>query len=284
MKKRMYSTLAVIAMVLVFVSCSEDDDFPAPVISDLEVGHDNSQVGYRGSDLHIDAGIVAEGRIDRVIIEIHYEGDHHHDSGKNGDHDDHDWEFEHTWTEFNGLLNTRFHKHIDIPVEAETGHYHFHFIVIDMQGKTTELERDLEIKNPEGTSAPAITVTSAPGDGAVFHIGDEISIAGTVTHDMALGGMYIGLVRENQNLEDEEVNSSNTITLLHTHDFDEPASHAFDASIEVGAEYDNNITPKPIKGDIAWEDGAYYILVKSRDAFGGPFGLSERYHIDIHMH
>ncbi len=185
------------------------------MISDLEIGHDNSQVGYRGSDLHIDAEIVAEGRIDRITIEIHYEGDHHHhhNSPKNGDHDDHGWEFEHTWTEYNGLLNTRFHKHIDIPVDAETGHYHFHFIVIDMQGKATEVERDLEIKNPEGTSAPVINVTSAPQDGEVFHIGDVISIAGTVTHDMALGGMYIGLVRDNQNLEDEEVNASNTNNL-----------------------------------------------------------------------
>lgn len=78
---------------LAFVSCSEYDDFPAPVISDLEVELDNSQVGYLGSDLHIDADIVAEGRIDRIMINIHYEEDHHHDekSGKNGDHDDHGW-------------------------------------------------------------------------------------------------------------------------------------------------------------------------------------------------
>ncbi len=286
MNKNKFAIMTFIASLFVFVSCSEDDDFPAPVISDLEIGYDNSKIGYRGSDLHIDANIVAEGRIDRIVIEIHYEGDHHndHNTGKNGDHDDHGWEFEHTWTEFNGLLNTSFHKHIDIPLHAEPGDYHFHFKVIDMQGKVTEVETEFEVKNPEDTNAPVITVTSAPADGEAFHIGDAISIAGTATHELGLGGMYIGLVRVNQNLEDAEVNSSNTITLLHTHDFDSPESHSFEASIVVGAEYDNNITPKPIEGDIDWQDGDYYILIKSRDAFGGPFGYSERFYIDIHMH
>ncbi len=285
MNRNLFSLTVIFVMAMfVFVSCSDDDDdFPAPVISDLEIGHHDSKVGYRGSDLHIDAEIVAEGRIDRIVLEIHHEGDHHHDH-KSGQHDDHGWEFDHTWTEFSGLLNTNFHEHIDIPIDAELGEYHFHFTVIDQQGKVTEVEAEFEVKNPEDTSAPEITVDSAPSDGQVFHIGENITITGTVTHEMGLGGMYIGLVRVDQNLEDADVNASNTITLLHTHDFDSPTSHTFEATIEVGAEYDNNITPKPIEGDIAWQDAEYYILVKSRDAFGGPFGYSERYYIDIHMH
>ncbi|TVQ91173.1 MAG: DUF4625 domain-containing protein [Bacteroidetes bacterium] len=150
MKKRILTTLTIFTMALfVFVSCSDDDDFPAPVISDLEIGYDNSKIGHRGSDLHFDADIVAEGRIDRIVVEIHYEGDHHHDhkSGQNGDHDDHAWEFEHTWTEYNGLLNTSFHKHIDIPHDAKLGDYHFHFKVIDQQGKVTEIETEFEVKD-----------------------------------------------------------------------------------------------------------------------------------------
>lgn len=149
MNKKISSIFTILSLsILIFVSCSDDDDFPAPVISNFEIGYDNSKIGFRGSDLHIDADIVAEGKIDRIIIEIHHEGDHHgHKSGQNGGHDDHAWEFEYTWTEFNGLLNTSFHKHIDIPADAELGDYHLHFKVIDMQGKVTEIEEEFEVKD-----------------------------------------------------------------------------------------------------------------------------------------
>ncbi len=147
MNKKLFSILAIFTMALfVFVSCSDDDDFPAPVISDMEIGLDNSKVGYRGHDLHIDAKIVAEGRIDRIVLEIHYEGEHGH---KSGQHDDHEWEFEHTWTEFSGLKNATFHKDIDIPSDAELGDYHFHFKVIDMQGKVTDFETEFEVKESD---------------------------------------------------------------------------------------------------------------------------------------
>ena len=274
MNKNIYVLFSIFALVFVFVSCTEDDDFPAPVISDLEIGYENSQVGYRGSELHIDANIVAEGRIDRIIIDIHHEGD---------DHDDYGWEFEYTWTKFNGLRNSSFHEHIDIPLNAELGDYHFYFTVIDMDGRVTEIKTEIEVVNPENTIAPVITVSSAPSDGEVFHMEDVISISGAVTHEQGLGGIYIGLVRVNQELEDAEVNASNTITLLYTHDFDSPESHTFDANITAGADEDNYNTPKPIEGEIAWQDGDYYILVKSRDAFGGPFGFSDRYYIHIQM-
>lgn len=290
MNKRNYVhlTLMAVAFLFIHISCSDDknDDFPAPLISNLEIGYHNSQEGYRGSDLHIDADIMAEGRIDRIVIEIHPESDHHHDhkAGHAAYHDEVEWEFTHTWTEFSGLKNTNFHKHIDIPLAASPGDYHFHFMVIDMDGKVTTADADLKIKNPENTPAPEITITSAPADGEVFHLGEEITISGSVSHELGLGGMYIGLVRANQQLDDADVNASNTITLLHTHDFDSPHNHTFQASITVGAEYDNNITPKPIENDIAWQEGEYYILVKSRDAFGGPFGYSQRYPVEIHMH
>jgi hypothetical protein len=282
MNKHIFIFLAALAFVMVITSCNKEDDFAVPVISDVEIGYENGKIAYRGSELHVEANIVAEGRIDRILVEIHPEGDHDHKSGKQISHDD-EWEFEYTWTEFNGLKNTNFHEHIDIPVSAEPGDYHFHFEVIDMQGNVTEFEAELEVRNPENTTAPLITITSAPADGEEFHTGETISISGTVTHELALGGMYIGLVRASQNLEDEEVNATNTITLLHTHTFESPSNHAFTASITVGTAQDNNITPKPIEGDIAWHDGDYYILVKAKDAFGGPFGYSQHYHIDVHL-
>jgi hypothetical protein len=283
MKNRLLNFIILLSAVFIFNAC-KDDDFPAPEISDFEVGLDNSLVAYRGSDLHLEANILAEGRIDRIVLEIHPEGEHNGKKSTAAANDeDHGWEVEMEWTEFDGLKNTNFHEHIDVPIDAELGHYHLHFKVIDKQGKVTEMEAELEVKNPENTNAPLITITSAPGNGAVFHDDDVISIAGTVTHELGLGGMYIGLVRVDQNLDNAQVNKNNTITLLHTHDFDSPTSHSFSASIAVGAAQDNDITPKPIEGDIAWQEANYYILVKAKDAFGGPFGYSQRYPVEIHM-
>lgn len=281
MNKNIFTVLAALAMILSIASCNKEDDFAAPVISDVEIGYENSKIGYRGSELHIEANIVAEGKIDRIMLEIHPEGEHDHKAVSTTSDDD--WEFEQTWTEFNGLKNTNFHEHIDIPLSAEPGDYHFHLQVIDMEGNVTDFEAELEIKNSENTSAPIITITSAPADEEEFHVGETISISGTVTHEFALGGMYIGLVRANQNLEDAQVNANNTITLLHTHDFNSIQNHTFTANMTVGATMDNNITPKPIEGEIAWQAGEYYILVKSKDAFGGPFGYSQRYNINIHL-
>jgi len=281
-KNYLKSLIAILLIAVFFVSC-EDDEVKMPEISNLELGYDNSRTGYLGSDLHIDADIIAENRIDRIVVEIHYEGDHHHKKSFVLAHSDHEWEFEHTYTEFQGLKNTKFHEHIDIPLDVKPGEYHFHFKVIDMEGYTAEIEEDLEISEPEVTEVPVITVTSAPQDNQVFSDGQTISISGNITHSLGVGGLYIGIVRSDTDYTDAEVNSQNSITLLHTHDFDDPKNVQFDVSLDVGAEFDNNITPKEITGDIAWQTGDYSILVKSRGVFGGPFGFSDRYNIKIEL-
>ncbi len=40
----------------------------------------------------------------------------------------------------------------------------------------------------------------------------------------------------------------------------------------------------PIEGNIACIEANYYILVKAKDAFGGPFGYYQRYPVNIHIH
>jgi hypothetical protein len=266
---------------LFFTSCEKDDETnPKPVITLTELGYENSKIGYAGTDLHIEATILAEGKVDKVIIEIHPEGEHEGEHEEEHEHGE-EWEFDSTFTEFSGIIDPAFHKHIDIPVDADTGHYHFHFIVIDMEGQQTTVEEELEIQQPSDDEAPEITVSSAPTNGQTFANGETITVSGSVSDDLALGGMYIGLVRTDQNLTDAEVNAMNTITLLHTHEFDSHTAHNFSASINVGAAQDNNITPKDITGDIAWQSGNYYIVVKCKDAFGGNWTFSSHYPIVI---
>jgi len=276
MKTRRLIAITTITLGLFLSACQ---DTPGPEIDLLELGYENSKIAIAGSDLHIEAELLAEGTIETVQIEIHPEGEHEKSILSVLDEDE--WEVDTTYIKFSGLKNTTFHEHIDVSVHAEAGHYHFHLIVTDMEGQQSSVEEELEVQLPDDAVAPEITISSAPGNNQEFDNGEAISISGSVSDDKALGGMYIGLVRADQNLSDAEVNDSNTITLLHTHDFDSPAAHSFSASIEVGAAQDNNITPKDITGDIAWQSADYYILVKCKDAFGGNWTFSEHYPVVI---
>ena len=281
MKTRIFLIAIAFTAGLLFTACEKDDETnPKPVITLTELGYENSKIGYAGTDLHIEAEIVAEGKMDYITIEIHPEGEHEEKSTSIVLHED-EWEVDTTFTGFSGLKNTTFHKHIDIPVHAEVGHYHFHFIVTDMDGQQTTVEEELEIQQPDDAIAPEITISNAPANNQELNNGETISISGSVSDDKALGGMYIGLVRTDQNLTDTEVNATNTITLLHTHEFDSPKSHDFSASLVVGAAKDNNIEPKDITGDIAWQSANYYIVVKCKDAFGGNWTFSDHYPIVI---
>ncbi|MBP7210539.1 MAG: DUF4625 domain-containing protein [Bacteroidia bacterium] len=252
---------------LFLTSCNNDDDpFAKPVISELELGLSNSKIGIIGSDLHVEAEVTAEAKISKIEVLIHQE-----------DNSD-GWTSDSVYNEFEGLKNTTFHKHIDIPLTVAAGTYCFHFIVTDESGQQSSIEiEDLTIQAPTDAVAPTITITSTPTDNQSFSIGQTISISGSVSDDMALGGIYIGLVRVDQALTDANVNDGNTITLLHNHDFSTPTSYSFSANIVVGAATDNNITPKAA----IWTPGNYYIVVKSKDSFGGNWTFSNHYPIVI---
>jgi len=268
---------------LFFASCEKNNEIAKPVITILELGegdsHSDNHIAIIGSDIHIEVEVVAEGKINTIQVLIHPEGEHHEKSMFDDGHEE--WEVDTIYTKFSGLKNTTFHEHIDVDIHAEPGDYHFDFIVTDMEGNQSSAEAELEIQAPSDAVAPEISISYAPTNNQEFNNGETISISGSVSDDKALGGMYIGLVRTNQNLTDVEVNASNTITLLHTHEFDSHTAHNFSANIQVGAAQDNNITPKDITGDIAWQSASYYIVVKCTDAFGGNWTFSSHYPIVI---
>ncbi len=136
----MFFTLTIFSLS----SCNKDKEISKPEIKSFELGNDNSNSAYPGSDLHIEADIVAEGKISSIEIKIHHEGEH----GKKTTFSiyEGEWEVDSTFIKFSGLKNTIFHEDLDIPADAETGDYHFHFAVIDMEGNKAEVERELEIK------------------------------------------------------------------------------------------------------------------------------------------
>lgn len=207
-------------ILMILLSCSKMEDPSPPSISAFELGYQNSHTATIGTDLHLEAEILAEGKIQHIILEIHPEGTHEdHLSVTSGT----TWEVDTIYTgKYSGVKNTSFHEHLDIPATADTGSYHVHFIVTDMEGNQVSLEQELQLLLPSDTTAPIIQVITHSNQGQIFLTGDTIRITGQVTDNIAIGGLYIALVAEIQHLADSLVSHLNTITLLHTHEFPDP--------------------------------------------------------------
>jgi len=134
--------------IIIFNACKKENktEIAKPQISLKEVGLNNSKIGYVGSDFHLEADIEAEGKINVVKIEIHPELTK-------------SWYFDSTYSEFAGLKNAEFHKHIDMPTNiADTGIYHLHFIVSDMNGNQSSVESEIQIKQPTDTTSSIIMI------------------------------------------------------------------------------------------------------------------------------
>jgi len=129
---------------LLLASCS--DDVIAPEVEIIEIGYENSGVAYAGHDLHIDAEIVAKGKIDNVRLTIHAGDEHLKES-----HNHHEeWQVDTTYTtSFTGNKNRDFHEHIDVPEHAEAGEYHLHLYVTDMEGNQSSAEGHFDVIHDE---------------------------------------------------------------------------------------------------------------------------------------
>jgi hypothetical protein len=133
--------LVTLSAIAIFTSCKKDEEVKAPEFIKFELGYDNSATAVVGDGLHIDAEILADGKIATIIVTIHPEGEHELKSIRTIE-----WEVDTTYTTgYAGVKNVDFHEHIDIPADAETGPYHFHIRVTDMEGNRTEKEAELEI-------------------------------------------------------------------------------------------------------------------------------------------
>ncbi len=128
---------------VLFTACNKEETPAKPVINILELGegdtHGNDYTAKIGGELHIEAEIVAEGKIDKVSIRLHPEGEHEAEGSLD------EWELDTTYTKFSGLKNTTFHEHVKIDTTAEPGEYHFDFVVTDMEGNQTSVEADVLI-------------------------------------------------------------------------------------------------------------------------------------------
>lgn len=166
---RLAKPLLIATLLLAFLASCNDDDEPTlkgPIISHVEYGegstHSSNPVAYRGSDIHLEAEILAEATISSIAVSIHA---HALTPGEG----EVEWNFEQTYTDSKyRVKNTTFHEHIDVPSNIPAGEYHITLTVTDERGNSSEVEGHLEILD-------AITVTGTSIDAAVvrgndFHV------------------------------------------------------------------------------------------------------------------
>lgn len=137
-------------MSILSFSCSDsNDDYQnaKPEIKNLIIGHDNIHKVSVGSDLHVEVDLLSEAKIEKVILIIHPEKDDHEHTSVETEH--HEWDLNIVYDEFKGLKNTVFHKHLDVPITAEKGMYHFHISVVDSEGNKTEINDEFEVLSIE---------------------------------------------------------------------------------------------------------------------------------------
>lgn len=249
-----------------YISCSGDDVpgsvIASPEIRNLEIGIGNNLIAYAGSDLHIEADLIADGLIQKVEVEIQKE------SG--------DLEFYNSYNEFLNQRNALFHKHINIPPNAEPGNYHFKFRLEDKLGNEVLEESIIEIKLIEDDQSPFIQVTSSPIENQSFAVGESISISGVVSDNTSLSELIITLVKSSDLIADEDISAEHpeTIVLFYDDHLTDIDFYDFAGNISIGAETD------AVSKFITWENEYYYLLIVVKDIVGNK-SFSGHYPVEI---
>lgn len=171
----------LVASSLIFTSCSDDDAADTISINIKEVGSNNSGVATAGSNLHIEADLVATARIASVEIEMHHETDASAP------------EINVIFTEYAGQINAELHKHIDIPDNQPAGDYHLHIKVMDANGNTRTAETEVRILASNANLFSINLTEIGHGTAGNFHAhaGEDMHIEGTISSTNPIASIAI---------------------------------------------------------------------------------------------
>lgn len=270
------------------VSCNKDDSPvpPQPSIENLEIGTGNNAEGVIGRDFHFEMDVVAGDLIETIQVKIQQRNDETYS---------HEWEFEITWDEFQGLKNINVHKHFDIPEDAPEGNYDFIIIVNDRNGAKLEEIKAVELIDPANLPVnPELYLWSIENsNGDSYYVNGRLENPENVrfTKNDVLnsniqirnvkddGVMYLLLVKKGLNHLPETVDdidfSKAIVFDVYEHKGEEEVFTFWNTpynselqdyerwpELTIGATSDNNgLSPNPINGEKAWENGEYYLGV-----------------------
>ncbi|MBH13885.1 MAG: protein containing PKD domain-containing protein [Leeuwenhoekiella sp.] len=195
MKLNMKHLALFVLAGIILSSCSDDDTDviveEAPLISNFEFGegstHGDEQVAYKGSDIHLEAEIVAEATVSSITLDIHA---HDLEVGEGEE----EWHFEQEFTDESYLvINPTFHEHVDVPATAPAGEYHITLTVTDTNGNSTEVEGHIQVLDPVTTSN--LSIDESVARGSDFHaefLIEAVHGVHNITVDIHAHGLTVG--------------------------------------------------------------------------------------------
>lgn len=249
--------VAALLMAVSFSSCKKDVDDEAPIIVEFTV--DNATVAA-GNEIHADLDFSDNEGLKSYKIDIHdaFDG---HTHGKTGT----PWSYQET-VDISGKSFSD-HKHIDVPVDAASGPYHFIVTVLDEEGNQSEfMEVDLTITN---SSMPVINVTSL-SETSETHVdlGTTLTLTGTITDGDDLDEIRI-IVRE---AHDHDHGGKVSDDALYENDID--LTGTSDVSYDL-----STLTPT-IDIPANAEEGDYELVIYASDSDGNY--ATKEYPLHIH--
>ena len=149
------TTLYALLFSMAIISCKEnsDPDLEKPKVSNLEISdviekieNEDTFVLHKGENINLKANLSDNEGLSQYKVIIHFAAEHEH-----GEHEhernlnlkeDKKFEFSKIF-ELNGLKSATIdwskNKVTSVPENAKEGEYHFHLIVIDINGNETEV-------------------------------------------------------------------------------------------------------------------------------------------------
>ena len=180
--KWMIGAFALLSFFTLSLTSCDDDDKPTAVanvtFSDVEVGKENSREAMVGKDLHVECGIKSEAKIKSIEMSL---------IQKNGTGSAYRI---YTDGKYVGVLNTKFHEHLELSAGLAAGTYHFTLTVTDANNAKKAYETDVTLKAVDA-NAPKVEILSPSASANSGVAGGKFTVKAKLTVKSAVKGIEI---------------------------------------------------------------------------------------------
>jgi hypothetical protein len=143
MKKHIIFLAAFLLLSLSYNSCKEENANLAVSLTSL--GYNNTHIGYLGGMLGVNAGIIAEKKIENISVSVIIENGNSK-FGDNAFEIISAWTFDSVYTDkYSGETEVTFIEELIIPMDADTGSYVLSIKVKDNKGNEISVQDDFRL-------------------------------------------------------------------------------------------------------------------------------------------